>query len=191
MIFCLVLFVLLGLSFIGQEFLPAFQWAYQAKVFIVPMVFFSCAIAVPFPVMLGFAFFTGLIWDARHLVVLNHWQDLEYFNIPNLTFGYSIFLYGLMGALMQGIRPLFRRGRWELPMLMTGVATGLLLVLENLWLSFIRGTFAFDEATWLNIGTTALLSMATSPLLFLFIRWLSRVSGYRISYEGLKLRRSW
>jgi hypothetical protein len=196
MIFCFLLFILLGLSFVAQEFLPAVSWAYHARLFLVPVVFFGSAVSVPFPIMLLFAFFTGFVWDARHLVMLpdaaaHSFLDPAAQQAANPAFGYSIVLYALLGSLMQGIRPLFRRGRWELPVLMTGVATALLLVMEYLWISFLRGSFSFTEATWLNIGTTALLSMMVSPLCFLFIHWLSDTSGYRIRYEGLQLRRPW
>ena len=109
----------------------------------------------------------------------------------NPSFGYSILIYGLLGSLMQGIRPLFRRGRWELPVLMTGIGTGLLLIIEHLWICFLRGRFFFSEEIWMNIGTTALLSMMVSPLLFLGVHWLSAVAGYQIRYDGLRLRRSW
>jgi hypothetical protein len=33
----------------------------------------------------------------------------------SLPFGISIVLFGMLGTLMQGIRPLFKRGRLELP----------------------------------------------------------------------------
>jgi RsiW-degrading membrane proteinase PrsW (M82 family) len=92
---------------------------------------------------------------------------------------------------MQGIRPLFRRGRWELPVLMCGVGTALLLTLEHLWFCFLRGHFFFPEELWLHIGTTALLSMMVSPVIFLFVHTLSRLSGYQIRYDGLDLKRAW
>ncbi|HPZ98709.1 MAG TPA: hypothetical protein PLT93_11255, partial [Phycisphaerae bacterium] len=57
------------------------------------------------------------------------------------AFGFSIFLYALLGSLMHGIRPLFRRGRWELPVLMTGAGTFLLLTLDYLFINFRRAGF--------------------------------------------------
>ena len=148
MIFCLMLLSLLGLSFVVQEFLPAISWAYQSRLMLVPVVFFAGAVSVPFPMMLAFAFFTGFVWDARHLVITPQVQsflDPAAGATANPTFGYSIVLYALLGSLMQGIRPLFRRGRWELPVLMTGVATALLLVIEYLWISFLRGGFCLSR----------------------------------------------
>lgn len=196
MIFWGTLLALLGLSFMAQEFLPVIPWAYQARLLLVPVVFFASAVAVPFPVMLVFAFLTGFLWDARHLVidapgVAEHTFGAGYAAMASPTFGYSIVLYGLLGSLMQGIRPLFRRGRWELPVLMTGLGTAMLLTIEHLWFCFLRGRFFFSEAIWLNIGTTALLSMMISPVLFLLVHWLSVLSGYQIRYEGLELKRSW
>jgi hypothetical protein len=186
----------LALSFIVQEFIPAVPWAYEARLLLVPVVFFASAVAAPFPMMLLFAFVTGFVWDARHLIIMPG-QGAELFGdistdaAANPSFGYSILIYGLLGSLMQGIRPLFRRGRWELPVLMTGIGTGLLLVIEHLWICFLRGRFFFSEEIWMNIGTTALLSMMVSPLLFLGVHWLSAVADYQVRYDGLRLRRSW
>jgi len=191
-----MLLVLLGLSFIVQEFIPAVPWAYHARLLLVPVVFFASAVAAPFPMMLLFAFVTGFVWDARHLIIMpgtgaELFGDISMDVAANPSFGYSILIYGLLGSLMQGIRPLFRRGRWELPVLMTGIGTGLLLVIEHLWICFLRGRFFFSEEIWMNIGTTSLLSMMVSPLLFLVVYWLSGIAGYQIRYDGLRLRRSW
>ena len=127
MMFCLLLAVTLALSFLAQEFLPVVTWAYEARVLLVTVVFFAGAAALPFPLMLVFAFATGFVWDARHLVIeaapAGGWFPGEVIEagLPSPSFGYSILLYGLLGSLMQGIRPLFRRGRWELPVLLCGI----------------------------------------------------------------------
>ncbi len=197
MIFCLSLAMLLALSFLAQEFIPVIPWAYEARLLLVPVVFFACAVAVPFPLMLLFAFATGFVWDARHLVIDGAPMAEQVISTTAVldtaspAFGYSIVLYGLLGSLMQGIRPLFRRGRWELPVLMCGLGTGLLLTVEHLWFCFLRGRFFFSEAIWLHIGTTALLSMMISPVIFFFVHSLSRLSGYQIRYDGIELRRAW
>jgi hypothetical protein len=197
MMFCLSLSVMLALSFLAQEFIPVVPWAYGARLLLVPVVFFACSVALPFPLMLLFAFATGFLWDARHLVIDtasaagSAFENAAGFDTASPSFGYSILLYGLLGSLMQGIRPLFRRGRWELPVLMCGVGTALLLTLEHLWFCFLRGHFFFPEELWLHIGTTALLSMMVSPVIFLFVHTLSRLSGYQIRYDGLDLKRAW
>ena len=109
----------------------------------------------------------------------------------DLPFGYTIFLYGLLGSLMQGVRPLFRRGRWELPSIMIGFATLLLLLFEYLFINFRRGEFFFPVEVWHKILSSALLSMLVAPLVFLLLYRLAASAGYRIRYEGLARRREY
>lgn len=195
MVYSLLLFLVLTLSMILQEFIPAIPWAHGAIVFLVPVVFFACAVTVPFPVMLVFAFFTGFIWDARHLAILGPEFTPKMVGAgefategTSLAFGYSILLFGLLGSLMQGIRPLFRRGRWELPVLMTGVGTFLFMLFEYLLITFRRGGFHFPSEIWYRMLATAVLSMVIAPgVLFLLYR-LAKATEYRIKYEGLRGR---
>ena len=190
-VFCSIVLGLLSLALVAQEFIPHIPWAYDAILFLVPVVFFSAAITVPYPVMLFYAFFVGFVWDARQLVVLPEVAGFETFGMPDrsapggLAFGYSIFLYGLLGSMMQGIRPLFRRGRWELPVLLTGVATFLLVLLEYLIIEFRSGDFTFTRYVWYQMLATALLSMMISPLLFFLLYRLAEASNYRIRFDGL------
>ncbi|MEZ5300208.1 MAG: hypothetical protein R3F11_06010 [Verrucomicrobiales bacterium] len=143
--------------------------------------------------MLFFAFGTGFLWDGLTLPLVDDLdvgtavgQSLQGSDLP---FGYSIFLYALMGSLMQGIRPLFRRGRWELPVLMTGVATALLLAFEYLFInfrSFHIGGLRYENAIAWKIATTALLSMLAAPVVFFSFYRLARAVGYQIRYDGLR-----
>ena len=70
MIFVVVLFFVLALSFVVQAFVPPVGWAFQASLYVVHLVFFSGALTVSFPVMLGMAFFAGFIWDALTIVTV-------------------------------------------------------------------------------------------------------------------------
>lgn len=187
MVFTGILFLLTLVAMLVQDFMPAISWAYEARFLIVPMLFFAISVAVPFPLMLCFALVTGFLWDARHLVIAG--PTLTTGQPMDLDFGYSIVLYGLMGSLMQGIRPMFRQGRWELPILMSGVATFLLLVLEYLLINFQRGEFLFPKSVWYLSATSAIFAMLLSPLFFLFVYWLARRTGYRIRFEGLVEKR--
>jgi cell shape-determining protein MreD len=196
MIFSLLLGVILCFGMIIQDFIPSIPWAYSSHFHLVAVLFFACAVSVPFPVMLIFAFFTGFVWDAKNMVQLMD-RDVAQAaaNLGVLlpksggTFGFSIFLYGLFGSLMQGIRPLFRRGRWEMALLMVGVGTFLLLLFEYLWINFRRGGFYFPASIWYYISTTALLSMAVAPLAFYLIHRLARTCGYHIRLEAMAYRR--
>lgn len=202
MIFTLLLFLLTAFALVLQDFIPAIDWAYHSRVFVVPVVFFACAISVPYPVMLMLAFATGFVWDAKNLVSPDFGEHGAFSDIARaalsldtavpqsgITFGFTIFLYALLGSFIQGIRPLFRRGRWELPVLMTGVGTFLLLLLEFLWINFRRGGFSFPVEVWYHLLTTSLLSMFVAPFVFFLIDRLAKLSGYRIRYEGLAKRR--
>ena len=202
-LFSVLVFGLTAVAFLIQETVPSIPWAYDAILCLVPVVFFSGAITVPYPVMLLLAFFVGFVSDARHVVAELPAHDfavgLEHHGSTStstslsgvsghLSFGYSIFIYGLLGSLMQGIRPLFRRGRWELPVLMTGIATFLLLLLTYLVMEFRSGDFAFPVTVWYYMLASSVLSMIVSPLMFLVLYRLSRASNYQIRFEGLSYR---
>ncbi len=201
-LFNTAVFVMLTLAFGVQEFIPAIEFAQQARVLLPPVFFFAASLSVSFPVMLFLALFTGLLWDARHLPYKEDKSptqkvlDLSAQNAPTshsglnikLQVGYSIFLFGVAGTLMQGIRPLFKRGRWELPVIMIGLATFLWLLVEFLLLSFLRGSFEFHSGLWTKLGTDALLAMLVSPPLLFVLHMLARVLNYEVRNENLVYR---
>jgi hypothetical protein len=196
MIFTLLLFILLLFGLILHDFVPAISWAYHSHLHPVSVIFFACAISVPFPVMLLFAFFTGFIWDFKNLtnmpepdVVKAAWMLGVSVPKGGGTFGFTIFLLGVLGSLMQGIRPLFRRGKWFFPVLMCGLGTFLLLIGDYLWINFRRGGFYFPREIWYYILATAALSTFVAPFVFYLIDRLANLSGYHIRYEGLAQRR--
>lgn len=196
MIFIPLLFVILGFGVVLQDFIPSIPWAYNSHLHLVAVLFFAAAVSVPFPAMLLMAFFTGFVWDAKNMMQISDDEIIKYAinlgeQLPKAggTFGFSIFLYGLFGALMQGIRPLFRRGRWEMALLMCGTGTFLLLLFEYLWINFRRGGFHFPADIWYSILTTALLSTAVAPLIFFLVHRLARSCGYHIRLESMAYRR--
>ncbi|WP_050027935.1 hypothetical protein [Verrucomicrobium sp. BvORR034] len=198
----IIVVLLVALSFGAQEFLPAIEFANHARVLLPPVLFFSASLTVSFPMMLFLALFTGLVWDARHLPykpekpVAVESADLAR-ELPvekqpptgtALPVGYSMFLFGVTGTLMQGIRPLFKRGRWELPVIMVGIATLLCLLIEFLMMSFLRGSFEFHPGLWTKLVTDALLAMLVSPLLLFMLHTLARLVHYEVRTEGLVYR---
>lgn len=201
-LYYITVWILLAFSFGAQEFLPAIEFAHQARVLLPPALFFCSSLSVSFPVMLIFAFFTGFVWDARHLpykpekVKFNetsemkmggHAETREHVH-NNLPHGYSILLFGALGTVMQGIRPLFKRGRWELPVVMVGVATFTWLLIEYLLMSFLRGRFYFPDGLWTKIITDALLAMLAAPLLLYSLHSFARVFRFEAHNEGITLR---
>ena len=201
-IYNLLVFVLLVLTFGMQEFIPAIEFAQQARVLLPPVFFFSSALSVPFPVMLCFALFTGLVWDARHLpykadktaitpateMVSNELAEKFSTRGGDLSFGYSIVLFGVMGTIMQGIRPLFKRGRWEVPVIMVGLATFAWLLIEYLIMSFLRGSFVFPPGMWTKMITQSLLAMLVSPVILFILHTFARTLHYEVRQEGLTYR---
>jgi hypothetical protein len=202
-IYYLVVSLLVVLSFCAQEFVPLFEFAQQARVLLPPAFFFSASLSVSFPVMLAFALFTGLVWDARHLPYAHEkMKSSEYSEMGtsgpaielhaatggSLPLGYTAILFAGLGTLMQGIRPLFRRGRWELPVIMVGLATFTWLLVEYLLMSFLRGSFVFPALMWTKLVTDALLATLAAPLLLFTLHSLARWLNFEQPREGFTFR---
>ncbi len=200
MLFHPISIILLLLTFMVQEFIPGLEIAQFATLFLPAVFFFSASVAAPFSMMLVLAFITGFIWDARHLPgvvesmagaedIFGTGADLELgAGSHPLPFGLSIVFFGMLGTLMQGIRPLFKRGRLELPVLMVGLATFLWLLSQYLVITFLRGSLQFPAGVWSKMITDTLLAMLAAPLIFLLLYSLARLSSYEIKYEGLRYR---
>ena len=70
MIFFLILVVLVFVAQIVEIFIPPLDWMYNAHIYIVPVIVFYGAMALPFPLMLLLAFVAGFLWDAMTVQVL-------------------------------------------------------------------------------------------------------------------------
>lgn len=192
------MFLLLLLTFVLQEFVPAIPLANHTALVLPAVFFFAAAAAAPFPMMLMMAFVTGLLWDARYLPLPTPKPSPEWnfggeslvdaTSLPGgeLGFGVSIILFVLLGTLMQGIRPLFTRGRLELPVLMVGISMAAWVTTQFLLITFMRGGFSFSASVWSKIITQSLLSMLVSPVIFLVLHGLANLTRYEIRYEGLR-----
>lgn len=200
MLFHPISIILLLLTFMVQEFIPGLEIAQFATLFLPAVFFFSASVAAPFSMMLLLAFITGFVWDARHLPgvleslsgaedVFGTGADVELgAGSHPLPFGLSIILFGMLGTLLQGIRPLFKRGRLELPVLMVGLAVFVWLLAQYLIITFLRGSLQFPAGVWSKMITDSLLAMLAAPLIFLLLYSLARLSSYEIKYEGLRYR---
>ncbi|MEM7602764.1 MAG: hypothetical protein AAF357_15280 [Verrucomicrobiota bacterium] len=178
--------LLLVISVVAQQFAAPLVLGTSAGVleiyFLVPWVtFYALSLAVPYPLMLLFAFTVGFLWDATLPVVLTP---------EEFRFGISIAFFALFGSLVQGIRPLFRRGNWILPIIMVGAAVLLHLFAEFILLSFARGSFPFSAEIWFRMISTSSVAMLMTPFLLFFISRVARRCGYQLEYEQLMLRES-
>ena len=61
MIFFFLLLVLVLIAQIAEFFIPALPWLYNAHIYIVPVIVFYGAMALPFPLMLALALYAGLL----------------------------------------------------------------------------------------------------------------------------------
>ena len=170
-----------------QQFLPAISGLYGARVMIFALVFLCAAVTVEIPTMLGLAFLCGFLWDAQNTLG-PHGGDPETYTHPveSIHFGYNIILFGLMGFLMQGIQPLFRKGKWHLSSLLTGLGILLYLLTAYLVINFIRGGFTFPANALYRIYLTSALTMLFSPFIFWLLAQIADACGHTIQYQGLK-----
>lgn len=171
MILFLVLLVAMFLALVFQHFIGPVP-PMGARVMIMPVIMFYGALALPLPGMLALAVAGGLMWDCLHSQVV----DGNY----EIAVGGSILLYALLGGLMNGFRPLFQRGRWEIHCLLSGVCTAIIVLAEYLLITFRRDpvTLVFNQQIWWSIGATGLIALLLSPFFFFALNWVAFLTGY-------------
>ncbi|MGH8092481.1 MAG: hypothetical protein ACREIF_03280 [Chthoniobacterales bacterium] len=169
MIFFLLLVCLVFLAQLVEIFIPPLDWMFNAHVYIVPVIVFYGAVALPFPLMLALAFVAGFLWDAMTVQVLDAHVEI--------SFGWTILLYAVLAAIMHGLKPLFNRGRWEVHCVLSGIGTSLILLCQYLMISFRRGSIFFNREVWWQIGGPGLLAIFMAPLIFWSLHWLSGLTN--------------
>ena len=169
MFFFAILLVLVFLAEIIELSLPPLEWMYNAHIYIVPLVVFYGAMALPFPLMLALAAFAGLLLDALTMQVIGARVEI--------AFGWSILIYAVLASIMHGLRPLFIRGRWEVHCIMSGVCTSLILLSQYLMITFRRGSILFTPEAWWQIGGPGVLAMIMAPLMFWILHTIGQATG--------------
>lgn len=170
MIFFFTLLAVLYLSLVAQEFIPALPWLHGARVCLLPIVFFYGALAMPMAAMFLLAFATGFMWDAMTVQIVD--GNVE------ISLGWSIILYAILGSVMSGFRPWFQRGRWEIHCLLSGLFTAVILFVEYLMITFRRGDFIFPPIIWWRIGCSGLAATALAPAVFFLLNTVAAFTGY-------------
>lgn len=157
---------------------------WSAKVLLVHLVFLCAAVTVGMPTTLLLAFMAGFLWDAQCALGPHGGNPEIYDNqVENLRFGYSILLFGSIGLLMQGVQPWFKKGRWQVSALLSGVAIFLYLFTEYLVINYVRGEFVLTTATIKQMACTSCLSMLLSPLVFSLLFGLAKICNHTIKPE--------
>lgn len=171
MILFFVLLAAMFLALVVQHFIGPLP-PVGARVMIMPVIMFYGALALPLPGMFALAFAGGLMWDCLQSQV----QAGNY----EIAVGTSVVLYGILGVLMSGFRPLFQRGRWEIHCILSGVCTAFIVLAEYLFITFRRDpvTFVFTPQVWWSIAATGIVAMALSPFFFFALNWVAYLTGY-------------
>lgn len=185
--FTFSLILLLILSCLLQQFLPAITAWHNARILLLALVFVCSAVALPTPAMLILAFIAGFLWDAQQTILQNPGDPMVYEQPADaIRFGSSIVLFALMGFFMQGIQPIFRQGKWHISSLIAGVAILLYQLVEISILSFIRGHFLLTNSILIQISATSLLTLLFSPLVFWLIFRIADLFDYKIRFDTRK-----
>lgn len=187
------------LSFVIQEYSPGLAIAHYASIMLPVLYFFVASVAVPYPMMLTLAFVTGLLWDARHLPGPLQQTGPSAENLSSgvlalpelagtghLPLGASVIIFAVLGAMMQGVRPQYRRGRIELPVLMVGVATALWLAIEYLLHCLIRSSLPLPHGVIVKWITDTLLAMLCAPALLLIMHHVAGLPRHELAHEAFK-----
>lgn len=169
MIFFVILLVLTFLAQIVEFFIPPLDWMYNARIYIVPVIVFYGAMALPFPLVLALAGFAGFLLDAVTVQALGPRVEI--------SVGWSILLYAVLASIMHGLRPLFIRGRWEVHCLMSGVCTSSILLSQYLMIAFRRGSLFFNREAWWQIAGPGLIALLMAPLVFWILHSLGRLTS--------------
>ncbi|PYJ89735.1 MAG: hypothetical protein DME71_08695 [Verrucomicrobia bacterium] len=175
MIFFFLLLFLVLVAQIAELFIPALPWLYNAHVYIVPVIVFYGAMALPFPLMLTLALYAGVLLDALTVQVIGGKVEI--------SAGSSILLYGVLAGIMHGLRPLFARGHWEVHCILSGIFTSLIVLAQYLMITFRRGSLIFTREIWWQIGGPGIVAMLVAPILFWLLQWIAQMTAYRYGPE--------
>ncbi len=159
---CLLVAVFAAL--VLQELIPPMDMFLGARVLLVPLVFCYGALTLPFPAMLGFALFAGLLSDLANLQVLG--------DAVEIPVGWSILVYVAIGSICQGLRPLVLRGHWEIHAGMSGLSTSVILLLQFFAISlrrFDEGGFIYNDVVFWRIVGPGVVALLLAPMLYFVV----------------------
>lgn len=163
------------LSLVVEHFIPPIT-GIGARIYLMPLVMFYGAVALPVWGMLMLAFAGGLMWDLLHAQILVAAGE------PNveIAVGWSVVLYAVLGSLMSGFRPWFQRGRWEVHCLVCGLCTGFIPLAEYCMLSIRRLPvhLVFNHDIGWRIGGSAIAATFMAPFFFFLLNYFGYLVGY-------------
>lgn len=182
--YTVLLVVIAFVLLIVEQFIPPVAFLHDARVLLVPIVFFYSALALPYGLMLFMALACGLMTDALSAQILEMpGPDGQMIQTVEIALGWSIVLYAVLGSIMSGFRPLFRRGRWEIHCLMSGILVAVIVLLQFLMVSVRRAAldesaFAWSPEIGWRIGGAGLAALFLAPIFFWALSTLAALVGY-------------
>ncbi len=174
-IFPVTLFLSVPAAIVINYFVPPFDWLWQARLLLVPIVFLIGAMAFPFTMMLVFAIYTGVLWDLVEIPVLPGGAELR----P----GWSCLVLGLFGAMVNTIRMRLVKMRWEVHCLASAILTVAYLLLQYLYLTWVRGNPEFPSLLWWRIGGAGVAALFVAPVVFFILISIMQAAGYELPKE--------
>lgn len=186
--FALVLLVDL-LAVVLQPYCPPMERYAGAVVLMFPVVLAYGALALPFAGALALAFCNGLLWDALTVQIINPDMYLRGAAVEELPMGWSIVLFGVLAALVHGLRPLFLRGRWDLHCVASGFCTVVILVMQYGLITFKRGWVTPPHDLWVRLLLPGFFAMLLSPVVCFAFYFAAGLLNYPVRiYEDEQQR---
>lgn len=174
-----------------QQFMPTWTTFHEAKFLVVLTAFLCLSVTVPLPVVFLLATVCGFLWDAQTVLLADPINaEIGHRAVQAPRFGTSIILFGFCGAIMNGIRPLFRSGKWYLAVILLAITSFLFLMSEYAVIDFVRNTFSIDRTVLSKSAATSAICAAISPAFFLLLKLISHITRYRIFEEPHTRRRT-
>lgn len=151
-------------SLVAQDFIPPLTLFGGARVLLVPVFFCLGGLSLPFLLMVALAVWTGLLCDMAYLQVVQ--GKIE------IAIGWSIFYYVVVGAILQGLRPLFLRGHWELHAFASGLCVCAYLLAQFVMISFRRfeDGFFLNQLVFWRILVPGSIAFLISPAVYFSLR---------------------
>ncbi len=145
------------LALLLQQALPAVHVLHGARFVFVPLIFCLAAMALPFPLMLVAAFFTGFLCDLMYLHVIGGRVEI--------ALGCSIVFFVIYGSIANGLRPSYLQGHWWPLVPLAGGGTAAYLLMQFAMISLRREGWEFDSALLWRVLAPGCMAAVFAPIL--------------------------
>jgi hypothetical protein len=150
------------LALLLQQALPPIDAFQGARFVFVPLIFCLAAMALPFPLMLAAAFFTGFLCDLMYLHVVEGRVEI--------ALGCSIVFFVIYGSIANGLRPSYLQGHWWPLVPLAGGGTAAYLLMQFVLISLRRQGFEFDPAVLWRVLAPGCIAAIFAPILYAAVK---------------------